>query len=139
MATAKKLTKKQALFVKLVNEGMPAYKAALQAYDTDDLNTANTIAVENMQKPTIKAILHKEMQNQGIDIPAIVKPVADGLKAEKIHTSPTEPDVVVPDHTIRLQSVKIASRWIGLESAENQGGDIHYHLHQAEQREKYDL
>ena len=46
---------------------------------------------------------------------------------------------ITPDHSTRLSAVKIANNLMGLGQTKNEGGDVHYHLHQAEQREKYDL
>lgn len=79
-----KLTVKQAKFVKAVAEGKPGYKAAMEAYDTNSPNVANTIAVENMQKPTIMEALHIEFEKQGITLEKIVKPVANALDSEDI-------------------------------------------------------
>ena len=52
-----KLTPKQKIFVEeyVKNKGNGT-QAALKAYDTDDYNTAHAIAVDNLQKPTIRTI-----------------------------------------------------------------------------------
>lgn len=73
---AKTLTKKQRGFVKDYAATGNGVKAALNNYDTEDYNTANVIAVENLQKPTVVNALqeilndedlakaHKELLNQ---------------------------------------------------------------------------
>ncbi len=47
------LTKKQAEFVKEFLDTGNGVQSALKAYDTDNYNSANQIAIENLQKPTI--------------------------------------------------------------------------------------
>ena len=75
-----KLTPKQAKFVQGIAEGKPAYKSAVEAYDTDDLNVANAIAVENLQKPTIRAAVEAALAEHHLTAFDAVKPVADALK-----------------------------------------------------------
>lgn len=48
------LTKKQKGFVKEYIETGNGVQAALNNYDTEDYNTANQIAIDNLQKPTIQ-------------------------------------------------------------------------------------
>ena len=48
------LTKKQKGFVKDYVETGNGVQSALNNYDTDDYNTANQIAIDNLQKPTIQ-------------------------------------------------------------------------------------
>lgn len=79
MAKAPKLTPKQAKFVKGVAQGKPGTIAALEAYDTDNYNTASTIAVENMQKPSVKEAIDKEMEKQGLTLEKIIAPVTKAL------------------------------------------------------------
>lgn len=76
---AKKLTQKQAKFIKGVAEGKPAYKAAAEAYDAKDLTVANAIAVENLQKPSIREALDEAMVKAGITPELIIAPVAEAL------------------------------------------------------------
>lgn len=101
----KDLTIKQKKFVKGVAEGKPAYKAALEAYDTDDPNTANAIAVENLQKPMVKEAIEAEMEKQGITMEKIIAPVAKALNATHIvKASDGLPlDTGVPDLEMQLK------------------------------------
>ena len=80
MPKVKGLTQKQAKFVQGIAEGKPAYKAAYDAYDTKSLVIANNIAVENRQKPSIKAAIEKAMAGHEITAEIAVKPVADALR-----------------------------------------------------------
>jgi hypothetical protein len=142
MASAKKpkLTTKQAKFVKAVTSGTPAYKAAMQVYDAKNLNVANTIAVENMQKPTIAQAIEAAYEKQGITPEALVQPLADGLKANKVVQ--IEGDFFqtdVPDHGIRLRAAGLAAQWIGI--GKQQDGTVppalHFHNHSGEKKEGY--
>ena len=54
---ARRLTKKQQGFIKDYVTTGNGVKSAMNNYDTEDYNTANVIAVENLQKPTIIAAL----------------------------------------------------------------------------------
>lgn len=121
-----KLTRKQAEFVKLVNSGMPGYKAALAVYDTDDPKTASVIAAENLGKPSILQAVNDELVRQGLTTEKLVKPVVDAIQATKIVTSPTEPDKEVPDHNIRLKGVAIASKWLGVDAADKEGNTYNF-------------
>lgn len=125
---AKQLTVKQAKFVKAVAEGKPKYKAAMEAYDVTSVDSANQIAKENLQKTSIKEALHAELARQGITLEAVVKPIADGLKATK--TTIVRDKAATPeesensafaqeeaDHAIRLKSSAMAQKLMGLESA----------------------
>lgn len=53
----KRLSHKAKGFVKDIVKGETGVQAALNNYDTTDYNTANVIAVENLQKPTIIAAI----------------------------------------------------------------------------------
>lgn len=119
---ARQLTDKQRKFVKAKAEGKTGVQAAMEAYDTDDYNTANVIAVENLQKPTIQEAVQKEMARQGIDLESIVRPITDGLKAEKVSIVGNGDQAmaeVTPDHGIRLKASKMAQDLIGIKSDGN--------------------
>ena len=53
MAKGKKLTKKQKEFADEYLDTGNGTQSALKTYDTVDYDTANQIAVENLQKPTV--------------------------------------------------------------------------------------
>jgi phage terminase small subunit len=67
MKARRKLTKKQADFVRCYIETGNGVRAALKAYDTDDYMTAHSIAVENLQKPTVRALIDEIMEEIGFD------------------------------------------------------------------------
>lgn len=59
----RRLTKKQRGFVNDYADKATGVQAALNNYDTKDYNTANVIAVENLQKP----IIQEELAKLGFD------------------------------------------------------------------------
>lgn len=75
---ARTLTKKQRGFVEDYIETGNGVRAAMNNYDTEDYNTANVIAVENLQKPTIR----KELDNAGFTSENAKKVVQEILNKE---------------------------------------------------------
>ena len=121
---ARQLTTKQRKFVKAKIAGKSGIQSALEAYDTTDVNTANQIAVDNLLKPTIAAALEAAYLRQGITIDAIVKPVADGLVAERTVIIGKENDAFadqVPDHAIRLKAAGMAAMWMCIGRDKDEG------------------
>lgn len=57
-----RLTKKQKDFAKAYLETGNGTQSALKAYDTTDPNTANQIALDNLQKPTVKQYLESKAE-----------------------------------------------------------------------------
>jgi hypothetical protein len=80
------LTPKQSKFVDGIAKGLPAYKAAMQAYNVTSLNTANNMAVENQQKPTVREAIAKALEFHALTAVEATQPVADALRAEDIET-----------------------------------------------------
>src|SRR2546429_5121993 len=79
----KSLTVKQRSFVKeYVRNGGNGTQAALSSYDTKDYDTANQIAVENLQKPTVVESINEVLNNQGLDLESIASPVKNILYAQ---------------------------------------------------------
>ena len=74
-----KLTPKQAKYVEGRAEGLPGYKAAMMAYNTTSLNVANTISVENMQKPTVREAVELALANNNLTIDDIIAPTKRAL------------------------------------------------------------
>ena len=121
---ARELTTKQRKFVKAKVAGMTGVAAAQEAYGVTDYNTAGTIAVENMQKPTIQNAINAEYERQGISLAALIKPIADGLKAEKTVIIGKENDAFadqIPDHTTRLAAAKLGGMWLGIGRDKEEG------------------
>lgn len=117
----KGLTIKQKKFVKayIDNDGNGT-QAALATYDTTDYDTANQIAIENLQRPTVKQAIEDALNNHGITIEKATQPIADGLQATK--TIPTSDGFVEGiDHSTRLKASGMALKLLGADQKETQG------------------
>src|SRR6185312_188708 len=77
---------KQLKFVQGVAAGKSGTQAALDAYDTDDPEVAHAISTENLRKPSIRDMLQRELEKQGITLEAIIKPVVNALNDDDIDT-----------------------------------------------------
>lgn len=139
---AKGLTVKEAKLVKATAQGKNRTEAGLAADPNRAPESARVWASNTLQKTTVKEALHREMAKQGIDMASIVKPVKEGLVAEKVAivgNGDSAMAEITPDHATRLKAVQIASRWMGVDASDSGSVNVHFHAHQAEQREKYDL
>lgn len=141
---AKTLTVKEAKLVKAKAKGKTVLESAnIAEYlpnATDE--TRRVEAHKTLQKPHIKEALQQELAKQGITIEAVVKPIADGLVAEKVSIVGNGDQAmaeITPDHNVRIKSSQIASKWLGLEqNTEPQGGNTYVQIIQ-EQKNKYGI
>ncbi len=77
------LTIKQAGFVKeYIENGGNGVQAALSIYDTKDYRTANTIAVENLQKPAIQEAIEDIFEDLGLSKKQFFGIIAKKVKSE---------------------------------------------------------
>ncbi|MDA2930620.1 terminase small subunit [Acidobacteria bacterium AH-259-O06] len=115
-------TAKQWHFIQAYAEtGGNATQAALQAYDTQDYNTAKVIGCENLTKPYIRQEIDKLMRKVELKAEDALRAIKDGLEADKSKTG--------PDHNIRLRA---ANTTLKLHGAFPTGKDVshqHAHLH----------
>lgn len=127
LLVAKTLTVKEAKLVKAKAQGKThavAYKEA--GYSLGENNpdkVARVNASKVLAKPHVQDLLQKELKKQGITIEAVVKPIAEGLVAEKVSIVGNGDQAmaeITPDHNVRIKSSQIASKWLGLE--QEQGG-----------------
>lgn len=136
----KKLTIKQKKFVKeyVKNDGN-GRDAAKAVYDVASDESAAVIASQNLNKVNVKEAIELALAKHNITIDAALAPIADGLIATKEQY--TEHGVVeTKDHSTRLKASGMALKLMG---AERQDATIpqsvHFHNHQAAQKESYDL
>lgn len=125
---AKKLTIKQTKFVKAyVETDGNGRAAALQAYDTDSLDVANSIAVENLQKPSVRDAIEQALIKHEITMDAAIKPIKEALEAYG------EKGV---DHNVRLKASGMALKLMGAEQ-KSEEPKVNLHLHLEEKRKRY--
>ena len=60
--------KQKAFIAEYVRNGGNGVQAALKVYDTEDYNTANQIARDNLQKPTIMREIEQQMTDTGLTV-----------------------------------------------------------------------
>lgn len=136
-----KLTIKEAKLVKATIEGKNQTEAGLAADPNRKPETARVWANETLQKPTVQEAIQIAMAQQGITPEKIVKPIAEGLEAEKVHIVGNGDQAmaeVVPDHGTRIKSAQIAAQWMGMSSKE--GGTTNNFIQIINgQRNQYDL
>lgn len=111
MAKNGELTHKQSKFVaEYAKNGGNGVQAALKAYDTDDYNTANAIAHENLNKPTIRQQALAALERNGVTLDKLSRVVADALDAEVDGK---------PKHDTRLNAARTATTLYRLGEKEN--------------------
>lgn len=126
----RKLTIKEAKLVKAKVEGKTHAEAYEQAGYSLGKNNPDKVARVNasrvLAKPSVQEAFRAELKRQGITIEAVVKPIADGLKAEKVSIVGNGDQAmaeVTPDHTIRLKSSQMAQTLMGAnKNSETVGG-----------------
>jgi len=139
----KSLTVKEAKLVKAKAQGMTladAYEVA--GYAKTNRSSAAVNANKVLKKESVQEALHRELSKQGITLEKIIKPIKDGLEAERVAIVGNGDQAmaeVTPDHSIRLKSSAMAQKLMGLDNAGEGGVNIHFHQHQADQKAKYDL
>ena len=79
-----KLTPKQEKFVvEYGRNGGNGRQAALKAYDTTDINTASSIATENLSKPYLYEEARAALAKNNVTLDRMSKVVSDALDAEE--------------------------------------------------------
>lgn len=142
---SKDLTQKQAKFVKNIAEGKTGVEAALDAYDTDDYNTAGSIAVENLQKPAIRDAVNDAMVATGLDAGSLLKPIKDALEAEHRnyeYDPETKKRTLVKrtDHNTRLKASELGLKLAGVLGNNSESGvTINFNQHVSDKRAEYDI
>jgi len=116
-----KLKQKQKAFIaEYVANGRNGVQAALKVYDTEDYNTANQIARDNLQKPTIMREIEKQMNDTGLTVKKALNAINDGYDAEKKGD---------PDHAIRLRSADMTLKLADAYPRNKEVSHRHAHLH----------
>lgn len=112
-----KPTAKQAKALELIRQGTLPTTAMRQAGYTPDTSTHPTNNL--LRSAGAQQIIEKyrdEYVRQGIIPQSYVSKVVDLMEANKLSTSLTEPDRVVPDWTARAKGLEIYRKDAGLES-----------------------
>lgn len=124
---AKQLTVKEAKLVKATVAGKNQTEAGLYADSNRTPESARVWANETLQKATVQEAIQQAMADQGITPEKIVKPIADGLTAEKVSIVGNGDQAmaeITPDHGTRIKSAQIAAQWMGM-NAKGEGGSTY--------------
>ena len=112
--------KQKAFIAEYVRNGRNGVQAALKVYDTEDYNTANQIAIDNLQKPTIKREIEKQMNDTGLTVKKALNAINDAYDAEKKGG---------PDHNVRLRSADMTLKLADAYPKNKEVPHRHAHLH----------
>jgi len=120
-----KLTIKQRRFLQEYFKTGNGVQSALKVYDTKDYATAGVIASQNLKK--LKTSMKDLMEIRGLSVYQLIDTVKDAMTANRVisaintdkkATGGTTDFIEVPDHTVRLKAVDIASKWLGVQDQE---------------------
>lgn len=122
------LTIKQTKFVKayVANDGN-GRDAAKAVYDVKTDGVAASIASENLNKPNVKEAIEKALEKHHITMDAAVKPIADGLQAERVTMTDHGADVS-PDHSVRLKASSMALKLMGADKDTEKSNSITFNF-----------
>ena len=118
----KSLTVKETKLIKATVAGKKQKEAGLYADPNRGSETARVWANETLRKPTVQEALQKELNRQGITLAKVVKPIKDGLEAEKVAivgNGDSAMAEITPDHAIRLKASSMAQQLMGLNKAQS--------------------
>lgn len=140
MATKKlrPLTAKQKKFVEGIVQNKTqtqAYKDAYNVAPTTKLETIYPEASKTTRLPQVQNALRPFLEKHNITMDTAIAPIGKGLKAVKQNEYTGE---ITEDIATQLKASDRALKLLGVTN-NDLGGTINFHLHQSEQRQKYDL
>ena len=116
--TDKNLTIKQRKWLSIYLEIGNASEAARQVYDCENDESAGQIGYENLKKLDYTDFL----EAAGVTDKLLQQKIMEGLNSDKVKTSLTEPDQVVPDYPTRHKYLETAlklKKRLGADSVTN--------------------
>lgn len=134
------LSPREAKLVKGVASGMGKREAGIEAGYGGQPKTVSVTVSQALQKPHVREALQQEMERQGITLEKIVKPIKDGLEAEKVSIVGNGEEAmaeITPDHNIRLKSSQMAQKLIGVDIGEPNGNTYNFTQIINEKADKY--
>lgn len=135
--TAKQLTLKETKLINGIVKGKTKRQAGVDAGYTGTLETVQVTVSKTLKKPSVQEMLAKSFKKHGIDLDAAIKPIAEGLKADKVSIVGNGDQAmaeVTPDHSIRLKASGMALSLMGL----NKTGDVTINFIDSSQKQKVD-
>jgi hypothetical protein len=126
---ARQLTKKQREFVKAYAEQGNGVKAVLAAYEVSSYESANSIAVENLQMASIRTAIDKAWRQINLTPERFASTISDAMEAETEMVVGPGVTRTRPDHNVRLKAVDLAARPSDAYPHEPAATHEHCHLH----------
>ena len=113
--------KQQRFIAEYVANGGNGVQAALIAYETNDYNTANQIARDNLQKPTIQREIAKRAEKVGLNVEDALRTVKEGMDAEDSKGN--------PQWGARLRASDMTLKLVGAYPKDKEVSHDHRHSH----------
>lgn len=113
---ARAFTKRELSFIKAKAEGKNNRHAVLAAGITKNVASADVIGHKMNKDMTIQEAVAQALADNGITLHNAIKPIADGLQAEKtviIGNGESAMADQIPDHSIRLKASGMALNLMG--------------------------
>ena|SRR3990167_472505 len=130
MVLRTRATLKQKGFVRDYLKERNGTKAALMNYDTKDYNTANVIAVENLQKPLIKTMMEEALEGVGLTKEKIAKGIEEASMANNPIVFEGEVVSEYPAHDTRLKAHRFAAELIdAFPAKKHETRSLHANIH----------
>jgi len=104
-------------------------QAALAAYDTTSYPAANSIASENLQKPSIRALIDKALAKHNLTPDRWSETISDAMNANTVQVLGDGKSIENPDHAIRLKAVDMCARLADAYPHTDASRHEHRHLH----------
>lgn len=117
-------------------------QAAQKVFPNQTPSAASVTMSRELKKANVQSALQVALEKHGISVDSVIGVVGNAMSADRtvILGNGDEAFVdVVPDHHVRLKAAGMAAGFMGLNKNDGQGPSIHFHNHQAEQKETYDL
>lgn len=122
--------------VKADLNGQSQQVAAQEAFPNQKPGSAAASMSRELKKVNVQEAVAESLIKHGITLDSALKPIADGLKAEKVHIVGNGDQAmadVVPDHSIRLKASGMALNLMGVGK---QAGDVTMNFIQVVQDER---
>lgn len=146
MPNGPRLSPTQAKVVKAKVEAeladIPQAVVARQVFPNQTPAAASVSMSRELKKANVQEALQSALAKYDLTPDRIMGVVDDAMGAEKSVAVGTGEDAIVEtvaDHSIRLKAAGMAAQFMGIGKNSDGGPSIHFHNHQAEQKEKYDL
>lgn len=97
------LSNKELKLVQGIAMGKTPRESALEAYNASTPESASVIASKTLTKVNVREALDEAFERHGISVHKAIKPIADGLEAERIQVIQNKV-VKLPDHPTRINA-----------------------------------